>query len=178
MQGSEQPSPAVVVRFASQDGSTREIAERIAARLEEAGLAVVLATVEDDAPLPAGAPIVLGSAIHNGRWLERAYAFVAAHREALAAAELWLFSVSSFGDTNRRTKWLMKRVPQSIGALRAALAPRDVRVFAGVVRGEHWPRWAPVVLRLFGSRVGDNRDWPVIDAWADEIARSVLRERS
>ena len=46
------PAPDVLVAFASRHGATRGVAKRIAARLHESGLAVVLHQVEDVGELP------------------------------------------------------------------------------------------------------------------------------
>ena len=46
---------------------------------------------------PASA-VVLGSAVHNRRWLPGASAFVRDHAGVLADRPVWLFSVSSVGD--------------------------------------------------------------------------------
>jgi hypothetical protein len=41
-----------------------------------------------------------------------------------------------------------------------------------------WPFWSRVFFHAFGGRFGDHRDWPVIDAWAEQIALTLHRLRS
>jgi menaquinone-dependent protoporphyrinogen oxidase len=40
------------------------------------------------------------------------------------------------------------------------------------------PLWGRLFYRLTGGRPGDHRDWPAIEAWAAEIARSLRAVRS
>ena len=54
--------------------------------------------------------------------------------------------------------------------LLAASAPRDYRVFAGVIDLEHWPAWGRLLFKAFGGQACDNRQWPDVDTWAEEIA--------
>ncbi len=57
-------------------------------------------------------------------------------------------------------------------------APREYRVFQGVIQKHQWPFWSRLFFHAFGGRFGDHRDWPTIDAWADRIAVSLPSPRS
>lgn len=96
---------AVLVAYASKGGSTREVAERIAALVRECG-----------------------------------------HRV---------------------------EEPREMAHFLAATRPRDYRVFAGVIDAESWPLYGRLFLRMFGGRVGDDRDWPSIVRWARQIAAAL-----
>ena len=159
----------VLVAYASRHGATEGIAARIAERLGDAELARV-----DHARTPAAYDaVVLGAPVYDQSWPPEADAFVDANRDALAGRALWLFSVGSFGDTKRLIGPLTRREPRNIGRLRADLRPRDYRVFRGVVEKHQWPFWSRLLFHAFGGRFGDHREWPLIDAWADGIARAV-----
>src|SRR4051812_36542005 len=81
----------VFVGYATVNGSTREIAERIAARLAADG---VTAQVGAIGSMTAGSDAyVLGSAVHNQAWLPEASAALALHGHDLAGHPVWLFSV-------------------------------------------------------------------------------------
>ncbi|HST39536.1 MAG TPA: flavodoxin domain-containing protein [Conexibacter sp.] len=167
-------SGCVLVVYASRNGATRGVAERIAERIGERGRLVELRAAEEVADFSAYDAVVLGSAIYNRAWLPAAAALASANRGSLAGRRVWLFSVGSFADSHRVMGRLMRRSPRGIGALRRAIAPRGYRVFAGVIRREQWPWFGRALLRLLGGHLGDNRDWDAIDAWALEIA-SALR---
>lgn len=69
----------------------------------------------------------------------------------------------------------MRNEPKGIAGLRAAIRARDHRTFAGAVERSHWSLSGHLFLTAFGGRYGDHRDWPDIDAWADGIARQLVR---
>jgi menaquinone-dependent protoporphyrinogen IX oxidase len=162
---------AVLVAYASRYGSTRGVALRIAERLRERGLAVEVAALgEQEADPTVFDAVVLGSAVFDQRWLPAAERFARRHGGVLAKRATWLFTVGSFGDTKRLIGPLMRREPRDIAALRRLIAPRGYRVFAGSIRREQWPLASRAFYRSLGGRLGDNRDWAAIDAWAASIA--------
>lgn len=167
----------VLVAYASRHGATEETAVRIARRLADAGAAVECRRV-DQVESPAGHDaVVFGAPVYDQSWPPEARDFVAEHREALSAGPLWLFSVGSFGDTKRLIGRMTHNEPRGIAELRAELGPREYRVFQGVIQKHQWPFWARVFFRAFGGRFGDHRDWAPVDAWAQQIAERVARER-
>jgi menaquinone-dependent protoporphyrinogen oxidase len=168
----------VLVVYASRRGSTEGIAARIAARLEGSGAAVDLRRVDQVEALDAYDAVVFGAPVYDQSWPPEADRFVNGHRDALAARPLWLFSVGSFGDTKRLIGPLTLKEPKSIAQVRAAIRPHEYRVFQGVIRKHQWPLWSRLVFHAFGGRFGDHRDWPVIDAWADQIALALPTLRS
>jgi menaquinone-dependent protoporphyrinogen oxidase len=170
-------SNRVLVTYASKQGSTRGVAERIAAVLCACGQEVELMPVEQVADLSGWRAIVLGSPVYDGSWLPEAAELVRKNLDRLAVVPLWLFSVGSFGDEHRVVGRLVKKEPREMAHFLKALHPRDYRVFAGVIAAESWPLYGKLLLRLFGSRAGDNRDWRSIEAWAATIA-DALQPRS
>ena len=170
---------AVLVIHATRLGSTREIAERIAERLQTNGVDA-LALAADDPALAAGLPerdgYVIGSAVYAGHWLAPAVRFVERHRDRLAVRPTWLFSSGPVGET------AVKHVPvepKEIARIWAAIRPRDHVVFGGALdradlAGADLGRLERFVAERFVPE-GDFRDWPAIDAWADGIARELGR---
>ncbi|MBP0450599.1 flavodoxin domain-containing protein [Kitasatospora sp. RG8] len=178
----------ILVGYASEHGSTRGIAERIAAGLSRHGHHVVVASL---VPLgPSRGPeateledldaAVLGSAVHDGRWLSAALEFTRRNADALAGLPVWLFSVSLLGERGsafhpfvaKRLRALRAahRSPQPDG-LRSDADLQDHHDFSGAVESEHWPFPGRVAFRLMGGRYGDHRDWADIDRWTESIAR-------
>lgn len=167
----------VLVAYASAYSSTKGIAERIGERLAAAGADVDIRGVDDVEGIEGYDAVVLGSAVHGGAWLPDAAAFAHASAAALAARPVWLFSVSSVGDTSAffgpRVARFMRRArheTKETGAWRQAFEPRGHRNFAGAIVRSHWGRLANLFFRVFGGSYGDHRDWFDIDAWADGIA--------
>ena len=163
----------VLVAYASRGNSTREIAQRIADRLRTHGHHASVAAVGDVSNVDAYEGMVIGSAVYNGAWPAEATGFVRRLKDALASRPVWLFSIGTFDDCHPVVGRFMKNEPKGIGETLAAIRPREYRVFAGVIDGSRWPWWGRLVLRAFGGRPGDNRNWPEIVRWSDGIARAL-----
>jgi menaquinone-dependent protoporphyrinogen oxidase len=165
----------ILVAYASWQGSTAEIAQRIATTLGHAGATVVLAPV-GDVEDPAGYDaVVLGSAVHNQSWSPEAVDFVHRHAGVLSQRPVWLFSVG-MSDGLPRPLRSMARTAQDqriATTLREDVQPRGHRVFSGVCRPEQLPRWVGIVFRAVGGHFGDYRDWPAIETWAGQIAQEL-----
>lgn len=171
----------VLVGYASEHGSTRGIAQRLAARLGRYGLraeACPLGPATDPGRYRA---CVLGSAIHSGDWLAPAGEFLRHHVSILASRPVWLFSVCTVGERTSafpppvaaRLRQVL-RLPAAVAAVAAAVRPRGHHRFAGVVVPEDWGLTGRVFMTGLGGSYGDHRDWDEIDAWADSIAADLV----
>ncbi len=173
----------VLVAYASRHGATQGIAERVADRLRAAGLAVECRRVSEVRDVAGFDAFVVGAAAYLFHWLGDATRFARRHRSALASHPTWLFSSGPLGtdlvDAQVRDVFEVC-VPREFAELKAAIRPRDTRVFFGA-----WDRSAPPkalserFMRLMPANdampAGDFRDWPAIEAWADGIAAELLR---
>lgn len=168
----------VLVAFASRHGSTEEIAERLARRLHDSGACAEVRRVNDAGNIDAYDAVVLGSPVYDQCWAPEALEFVERNVDTLAKRPVWLFSVGSIGDSSPVWGRFATKEPKQIGALQTALHSRAYRVFAGVIERDRWPFASRLFFRLLGGRLGDNRNWPEIEAWADEIARALRNSES
>jgi menaquinone-dependent protoporphyrinogen oxidase len=146
-----------------------------------AGLAAEVCAIDAIGPLDSYDAVVLGSAIHNMAWLPEAAAFLTRRAAELATRPVWLFSVSSVGETSSffgprvgRFMCRMRKESKEMTGFRQAIRPRDHRHFAGGIERSHYNRAGDLFLRAFGGSYGDHRDWADIDAWADSIAQELL----
>ncbi|MFD0526534.1 flavodoxin domain-containing protein [Kitasatospora arboriphila] len=137
----------VFIGYASAHGSTRRVAERIAGRLQACGHGTVLRALDRSSDLPDCDAAVLGSAVHDGRWLPEAVGFVRRNADALAERPLRLFGVSLVGQRSSAFPPVVARClrrlksrsdPELPAALLAAVAPGGRHDFAGAVAPEHW----------------------------------------
>lgn len=167
----------VLVSYASAHGSTRGIAERVAADLRQQGHDATAAPVDPADPADGFDAYVLGSAVHNGSWLPQAVDHARADAGSIAGRPVWLFSVGMLGDTGStfspRLARLFRRdgyAPRPVAELRSLLYPVDHHAFVGAVERDHLPVKGRVMFRLMGGRYGDRRNWPEVDSWADGIA--------
>jgi menaquinone-dependent protoporphyrinogen oxidase len=165
----------VLVTYATSEGSTRGVAERIADRLTSRGLSVSCLGVHEVRDLVSSFDaVVIGSAIHGQAWLPSADRFVCKHEADIASRPTWLFSVGMPAALARSLRtWAMVEGDKVVEPY-AAVHARSTRLFSGVVDKSQLPLFGRIVFRLLGGHYGDFRDWAAIDAWADEIADALV----
>ena len=88
---------STLVVYASKHGATQGIAERIAAKLGEAGQEAQARPAEAAARLIGYDAFVAGSAVYAAHWQKEASAFVRRNRTVLASRPVWLFSSGPLG---------------------------------------------------------------------------------
>jgi menaquinone-dependent protoporphyrinogen oxidase len=159
-------TPRVLVAYATRKGSTREVAEAIAAQLETDGVRTVVQPARARVDVRTFDGVVLGGALYTGRWHHDARRFLRRNRRMLRTLPVAVYGMGpSTADEHAMGK--------SLGQLERALehtrdvAPVAVAVFGGVID--------PARLRFPFNRMppSDARDWDAIAAWADEVARHV-----
>ena len=176
----------ILIAYATRHGSTRGIAERVAAVLAASGFDVALHEVREIQSLDRYDAFVIGSAAYLGGWLAEATTFVREHREDLAGQPVWLFSSGPIGcepvDAKGRDQLVAAR-PKEFAEFARDLEPRDERVFfgawdpdappVGVAEGfmARFVRFLPAAKEAMPA--GDFRDWPAIEAWAKGIAAAL-----
>ena len=148
----------VLVAYATKHGSTREVAESVAATLRGRG--------DDVDVLPAGQVrdtiagwdlVVLGAPIYSGRWHRDAHRFLKRHRAELPRIPVAVYGMGPRdGDEEswRRSRQQLDRALEK----RDWLAPAAVALFGGV---------DPPRRRAAPRR--DERDWEAIRDWASAI---------
>lgn len=164
----------VQVICGSRLGATRQIAQRIALRLQNAGLDARALTPEEAEGEPPADAFVLGSGVYAGHWQKGMARFARDQASMLRQRPVWLFSSGPLGDTATTSDPLE---PKEAIELRRLLDARDHRVFAGAldrdaIDGSDLNRLERAITRRFIPE-GDWRDWGSIEAWADGIAASL-----
>ncbi|MGY1633490.1 flavodoxin domain-containing protein [Geodermatophilus sp. SYSU D01186] len=174
-------TPRVLVGYATAAGSTRGIAERIAAGLTDVADVTVVPVGPDVDPAGFDA-FVIGSAVHDMAWLPAAADFLRRGRAVLGERPFWCFSVAGVAPSGPLSRALVGSEVRRIGAtFPSGLVPRDHRVFGGIVVLQGMPLWGRLFWRAVGGRPGDHRDWPAVDRWAGEVAaalRGLHRDRT
>jgi menaquinone-dependent protoporphyrinogen oxidase len=165
-----------LVAYGTAKGSTRGVAERIAAKLESLDTVVEAIPLRELTSVGAYRKIVVGSAIHSGQWLDESAEAVTRLAPELRDRTVWAFSVCSIGETSSNlrpgvAKYLRSKLPEpdAVRELRAATDVVDHRFFAGAIAPGDWAGVGRIVFRCTGGRYGDARDWADIDRWAESM---------
>jgi menaquinone-dependent protoporphyrinogen oxidase len=160
----------VLVGYATRTGSTREVAEAVAAVLRERGLQVDLRPLRDVRTIEGYRSVVLGAPLYFGRLLGDARRTLSQHQKALATLPVALFALGA-----ATTKPEEQQGAQASFDLELARFPWLHPVATACFGG----RWDPELLRfpfsllkraLRSQPTSDARDWDAIRAWAEGLA--------
>ena len=158
----------LLIAVSSKHGSTKEIAESIAETVREAGVEVDVVDaerVESVAPYDA---VVVGSAVHMGRWMGPARTLVNRTADALRLRPVWLFSSGPLG------RDIVDPADAAEGMkLLGLVGGREHRLFAGKAEKHELGFGERAILRMVKNPYGDHRDWAEIGEWAISIAREL-----
>ena len=156
---------SVLVGYATQYGSTQEVAEAIAATLREGGLAVDVRPLREVRDLAAYSAVVLGAPLMTGRFHKDAERFLSRHREALTERPVAVFALGPIHDPHDDEEWKSSRAQLDKELAKFPwLAPAALELFGG--------KFDPTKLRFPLNRLAgkepasDARDWTAIRAWA------------
>lgn len=186
----------VLIVHASRHGGTAGIAEKIGEVLRAEEIEAVVAAA-GGMPDPAGFDAcVIGSGVYMGSWLTEGTEYLERYASTLQAIPTWLFSSGPLpGSTKEAKDPATDPIENALGPadgpgsggrkrveeLAAIIHPREHGVFQGAYDPTDPPKAMSerLVRMLPGSKgilpAGDFREWPVIEAWAREIALQ-LRE--
>lgn len=152
----------VLVTYATKYGSTREVAEAIAATLSAYGLQTEMRSAREVRSLDGYSAVVLGAALYIGRWHKDARRFLKRHRAALSRLPVAIFALGPLSTAEKEWQDARAQLDQTL-ATASWLAPVAVELFGGVIN--------PAKLRFPFNHMpaGDARDWTAIRAWASEL---------
>ena len=171
---------SILVAYSSKHGATREIAERIAENLREAGQDADARPVREAGDLGDYEGFVLGSAVYMGHWLKDATGFVRSNQDLLAQRPVWLFSSGPLGTEATDAKGVDLHTaaePRELSEFQEVIHPREHRVFFGVLDpgrlsfAERSLRKLPAARSILPE--GDFRDWDEIQEWTYGIAQEM-----
>ncbi len=169
----------VLVAYSSRHGATAGIAEHIATHLSEAGFPATALSVDKVTSVDGYDAVVLGASAYMFHWQKAAVRFAHENAEYLATHPLWLFGSGPIGtdlvDKQGVDVFVACR-PKEFDELVELLHPVGEKVFFGaydptarpIGMSERLIRTMPAARN--GLPAGDFRDWPAIEAWAQEVA--------
>ena len=171
-----------LITYASEHGSTKEIAERInlVISAKTSPHPTECIPIEQIANLSKFSYIVVGSAVHGLQWLPVASSFLHNNAPALSKVPVWTFSVGSPTAVPKFMKMLGAEAKEQKAL--ADAVNKDVKtqghiLFSGKFLREHASPLLGCIWSCLGGRFGDFRDWNQIEAWANEVGDEIVQRQ-
>jgi menaquinone-dependent protoporphyrinogen oxidase len=184
--GDDQAARRVLVAYGSRCGSTGEVAQAVAQELCAAGMAAdvrIIREVKDLGPYQA---VVVGSAVHNFKWLSEAVVFVNLHKQELAKVPVAYFMTclqivpaqpaydknglaakdDSVEARMARARTYLDPVLEKFPEVK----PRDIGIFAGALDFKKLSATEMALMKTLKFVEGDFRDLNKVRAWAKTVA--------
>jgi menaquinone-dependent protoporphyrinogen oxidase len=186
----------ILVTYATNSGSTAEVAKAIMEEMQKSGAEVELLPIAEVRELDGYSVVVLGAPMILG-WHRSALRFLHKNSKALAKMPLAVFitcmSLTKSGETEFRgvpvsVDDALPKPPQNAGRLslkeryslisnylRPVLQacpgkPVSVGIFGGQLNFSHMQWWAMIfVILILQAQAGDRRNWSFIRAWAASL---------
>jgi Flavodoxin len=160
----------ILVAYATQTGSTKEVADCIAKELAGAGFEAESRPLAEAGELSDYDGFVVGAPVNGMAWRPEALAFVREHSSALAAKPTAFFLLSMAYGVGRAS--MKKAIAARLDPAKALVPPVAAACFGGVAAQE-----PPAIIRLmFGIKKGaprDGRNWDEVRAFAAELAKKL-----
>ena len=159
----------ILVTYATRYGSTKEVAERVAATLRQGGLTVDVQPVKQVRTLDGYRAVVVGAPLYMFDWLKEARDFLSRHRAALEQMPVAVFALGPTEDkkedwteTRKQFDKVLSRFPW--------LKPVAPELFGGKFDPARLTFPYNLIPALKRMPVNDIRDWDAIQAWACSLA--------
>lgn len=163
----------ILVAYASSAGSTGGVAETIGHTLSNVDVMVDVHPIQSVTSLEDYCAVVIGSAIHGGKYLPEAVNFVQTNQVKLCQIPTAFFLVCMM--MTKETEKNKNMVVQFLDAERALVKPVAEGYFSGALFPNTYPFFMGLGLRIFltylglGMKGGDYRNMDAIRTWALNI---------
>lgn len=167
----------ILVLYATVEGHTARIAERVAAGLRSAGHLVDVLPACAEADFSGYEAVVIGASIHYGHHPAELRALLRRHRAALAARPGAFFSVS----LSAKERYLQRFLRQ------VGWQPQHTATFAGALKYSKYGPLKRLVMLVFVTLAGrdtdmsrdyEYTDWAAVDRFSEAFARRSFADRS
>lgn len=167
-----------LVTYASQGGSTAGVAEKIGQALSTKGILVDVRPIKDVTNLSPYQAVVIGSAIHSGKWMPEATAFVERNQTALRRIPTAVFQVCMMLATHNEQ--FQRMAPEWFAPIRSKIQPVAEGSFAGALWPAQYAKLSEklglhIFLAVIKLKAGDYRDWDAIQTWAECLLPMLYR---
>ncbi len=176
-------SHKILIAYASQFGTTGEVAEAIGEVLCQAGSTVETKWVKNVKNLNNYDAVIIGSAIQYNKWMSEATEFVTAHQNILSKLPVaYFFTCLELSQQTERAEKQAMAYSDKLYTLVPQVKPLSVGGFAGVLDYSKMSFFLRLIfkgiLSILGVQEGDYRDWDAIRSWAKGMHFKISDERA
>ena len=173
----------LLIAFASQFGSTGEVAKAIGDILCQQDCAVDVKWIRDVNQVDAYDAVIVGSAIQYDKWMPEAVDIVKTHLKALSSVPVaYFFTCLTLAKKNAKTEQQALVYANKLRAISSQVVPVSVQGFAGVVDFSKMSFLTRMMLKTIttvnGVQEGDYRDWDAIRSWAHSVYFRLANEEA
>lgn len=166
----------VLVGYATQYGSTKEVAEAIAGTLRENGMEVDLQPLSKVRTLESYSAVVLGAPLLMFHWHRDALNFLSRHRKALMEQPVAVFALGPTHKPHDDSEWKdsQEQLDKELAKF-PWLKSAAIKLFGG----KYDPALLRFPLNLMAGKepASDIRDWESIRAWGEGLEAIVGVDR-
>jgi len=164
----------VLVAYATSAGSTKGVAETVAAVLGENGCKVDLRKAREVRALDEYGAVILGAPLYMFHWHADALGFLRRLRPALVQRPVAVFALGPFHDDEKEKQGAREQLAKELAKF-PWFEPVDVQIFAGAFDPSKLGFPYNLLMAFPGNPMkkippSDERNWPEIKAWAASIA--------
>ena len=160
---------SILIAYATRYGSTQEVAEVVAATLQEQGLEVDSLVMRKVRTLEQYRAVVLGAPLYMFHWHKDARRFLARHPQDLTARSVVIFALGPFHAEEQEYQASRDQLAGDLAKF-PWLKPETIAMFGGKFDAAKLTFPYNLMPALRRMPASDVRDWPVIRAWAAELA--------
>jgi menaquinone-dependent protoporphyrinogen oxidase len=173
----------ILIAYASEFGSTGEVAEAIGDVLCEEGNTVETKWIKNVKDLNNYDAVIIGSAIQYDGWMSEATEFVKANQKILQNLPVaYFFCCLALSKQTKEGELKATGYSDKLQTMVPQVKPVSIGRFAGVLDYTNMSFFRSLILKaiLFtkGVKKGDYRDWDAIRLWAKGIHIKLSDERS
>ena len=161
-------SAAVLVTYATNCGSTQEVAETVAAELRSGGFTAELQPMRSVKTLNGYQAVILGAPLYIGHWHKDTRRFLMYYEKALKERPVAVFALGPLHDEEKEWQEARTQFAQELAKF-PWLTPVAIEVMGGVFNPAklRFPfNLAPILRQTPAS---DIRDWVSIRTWASNL---------
>ena len=163
----------ILVAYASESGTTAEVAEAIGKVLCQEGNTVDTKRVKNVNDLNGYDAVIIGSSIQYDRWMPEAAELVKANQKILQQLPVaYFFTCLVLHKLNTKGDLKAKKYSDKLQALVPQVKPVSIGGFVGVLDYSKMGFFSRLLMKVIlfnkGVKEGDYRDWDAIRAWAKD----------